>query len=94
MGQSANGKIEQGQYFKLKADFSVAELLAVIKIVILMMAFCTIYLSPSDYHRLHMPCDGRLTTMTYIPGDLFSVNTTTAENVPRLFSRNERLVAF
>lgn len=54
--------------------------------------FATIYLSPRDYHRVHMPLDGKLQTMTYIPGDLFSVNTTTAENVPRLFSRNERAV--
>ncbi len=54
--------------------------------------FATIYLSPKDYHRVHMPCDGKLVSMTYIPGDLFSVNQTTAENVDRLFSRNERVV--
>ena len=53
--------------------------------------FVTIYLSPSDYHRVHMPTSGTLESTTYIPGDLFSVNTTTADNVPRLFSRNERL---
>lgn len=55
--------------------------------------FNTIYLSPKDYHRVHMPVTGTLREMIYVPGDLFSVNQTTAENVPRLFSRNERLVA-
>ncbi len=54
--------------------------------------FATVYLSPKDYHRVHMPLTGKLKSMTYVPGDLFSVNTTTAENVPRLFSRNERAV--
>jgi phosphatidylserine decarboxylase len=54
--------------------------------------FATIYLSPRDYHRLHMPCDGRLTRMIYIPGALFSVNPTTARGVPGLFARNERVV--
>lgn len=56
--------------------------------------FSTIYLSPSDYHRIHMPCDGTLTKMIYIPGDLFSVNQATTRNVPNLFARNERLVCF
>ena len=50
------------------------------------------YLSPKDYHRIHMPCDGKLKSMTYVPGDLFSVNPTTAEGVPGLFARNERVV--
>lgn len=54
--------------------------------------FATIYLSPKDYHRVHMPCDAKLKTMRYIPGHLFSVNTATAETIPRLFARNERLV--
>lgn len=54
--------------------------------------FATVYLSPRDYHRVHMPFTGRLTQMIYVPGDLFSVNTTTAENVPNLFARNERVV--
>lgn len=54
--------------------------------------FATIYLSPRDYHRIHMPCDGRLVRMTYVPGDLFSVNPTTARGVPGLFARNERVV--
>ena len=54
--------------------------------------FITTYLSPSDYHRVHMPCDGLLTEMIYVPGDLFSVNPLTAANVPNLFARNERLI--
>jgi phosphatidylserine decarboxylase len=55
--------------------------------------FATIYLSPKDYHRVHMPYTGTLREMIHVPGDLFSVNTRTAENVPRLFARNERVVA-
>ncbi|WP_298443891.1 archaetidylserine decarboxylase [uncultured Ferrimonas sp.] len=54
--------------------------------------FTTIYLSPQDYHRIHMPCSGTLRKMIYVPGDLFSVNPLTAENVPGLFARNERVV--
>lgn len=56
--------------------------------------FATIYLSPRDYHRVHMPVSGRLTASTYIPGQLFSVNGVTAQNVDRLFARNERLVCY
>jgi phosphatidylserine decarboxylase len=55
-------------------------------------SFANLYLSPKDYHRLHMPCDGRLTRMIYVPGALFSVNPTTARGVPNLFARNERVV--
>ena len=55
-------------------------------------SFATLYLSPKDYHRVHMPCDGRLTRMIHVPGDLFSVNPTTARGVPGLFARNERVV--
>ena len=54
--------------------------------------FATLYLSPRDYHRIHMPCDGVLRRMIYVPGDLFSVNPTTARGVPGLFARNERVV--
>ena len=54
--------------------------------------FACIYLSPRDYHRIHMPCDGRLKRMIYVPGDLFSVNPVTARGVPGLFARNERVV--
>lgn len=55
-------------------------------------AFATLYLSPRDYHRIHMPCTGELRRMIYVPGDLFSVNPTTARGVPGLFARNERVV--
>ena len=55
-------------------------------------SFATLYLSPRDYHRIHMPCAGRLLQMIYVPGDLFSVNPTTARGVPGLFARNERVV--
>lgn len=55
-------------------------------------SFATLYLSPRDYHRIHMPCDGTLTRMIYVPGALFSVNPTTARGVPGLFARNERVV--
>jgi phosphatidylserine decarboxylase len=55
-------------------------------------SFANLYLSPRDYHRLHMPCEGRLTRMIYVPGALFSVNPTTARGVPNLFARNERVV--
>lgn len=55
--------------------------------------FATIYLAPKDYHRIHMPIKGTLSKMTYVPGDLFSVNPLTAQNVPGLFARNERVVA-
>ncbi|WP_317931394.1 archaetidylserine decarboxylase [Halioxenophilus sp. WMMB6] len=54
--------------------------------------FVTVYLSPKDYHRVHMPVAGELQQMIHIPGDLFSVNQATANNVPRLFARNERVV--
>ena len=54
--------------------------------------FATLYLSPRDYHRIHMPCYGRLQRMIHVPGELFSVNPTTARGVPGLFARNERVV--
>ena len=55
-------------------------------------SFATLYLSPKDYHRVHMPCAGRLTRMIFVPGSFFSVNPVTARGVPELFSRNERVV--
>lgn len=54
--------------------------------------FATLYLSPKDYHRIHMPCAGRLKKMIYVPGDLYSVNPLTARTIDRLFARNERVV--
>jgi phosphatidylserine decarboxylase len=55
-------------------------------------SFATLYLSPKDYHRVHMPCDGRLKRMIFVPGALFSVNPVTVRGVPGLFARNERVV--
>ncbi|MFV9925179.1 MAG: archaetidylserine decarboxylase [Francisella endosymbiont of Hyalomma scupense] len=56
--------------------------------------FATIYLSPKDYHRVHMPIDGKLTKMVYVPGKLFSVNKTTTRRVDNLFAKNERLICY
>ena len=56
-------------------------------------AFATVYLSPRDYHRVHMPCTGLLREMVYVPGRLFSVNASTARLVPKIFARNERIIA-
>ena len=55
-------------------------------------SFATLYLAPKDYHRIHMPCVGRLTRMIHVPGELFSVNPPTARGIPGLFARNERVV--
>ncbi|HDY99803.1 MAG TPA: phosphatidylserine decarboxylase [Pseudomonas sabulinigri] len=90
------GKIEHGRIFQAKGhSFSVTELLGgnVAHAAAFQGGeFATVYLSPSDYHRVHMPFSGTLTEMVYVPGRLFSVNQTTAENVPELFARNERVV--
>lgn len=91
------GDIVDGRIFQAKGQsFSLHELLGGshhLTQEFMGGTFNTIYLSPKDYHRVHMPVTGTLREMIYIPGDLFSVNQTTAENVPRLFARNERLVA-
>lgn len=55
-------------------------------------AFATTYLSPKNYHRFHMPCDGILREMIYVPGSLFSVNKATTETIPNIFARNERVI--
>jgi len=89
------GKIKYGKIFQAKGfDFSVEELLGRSDLNEQYQNgdFATIYLSPKDYHRVHMPLRGTLTSTTYIPGKLFSVNHATAENVDALFARNERLV--
>ncbi len=94
---SQAGDIKHGRIFQAKGhSFSTAELLGGDEQLAALFdegLFATVYLSPRDYHRVHMPVAGRLLRSIYIPGDLFSVNTTTAENVPNLFARNERLVA-
>lgn len=90
------GTINNGRIFQAKGqDYSLIELLGgdtQRANAFMGGEFATIYLSPKDYHRVHMPDTGTLREMIYVPGDLFSVNKTTAENVPRLFARNERLV--
>jgi phosphatidylserine decarboxylase len=90
------GKIEHGRIFQAKGhSFSVLELLggdSARAAEFMGGEFATIYLSPKDYHRVHMPLTGTLREMVYVPGRLFSVNQTTAENVPELFARNERAV--
>ena len=92
------GDIQGGRVFQAKGQsFSTSELLGGDSERAAQFAdgrFATIYLSPRDYHRVHMPLAGHLTATTYIPGQLFSVNQVTAENVPRLFARNERLVCY
>lgn len=70
---------------QLVADFQLGEYFAD-------GSFATIYLAPTNYHRVHMPFDGRLVQTIYVPGQLFSVNNVTAQNVPDLFARNERCV--
>jgi phosphatidylserine decarboxylase len=91
------GAITQGRLFQAKGkDFSAAELLGDAERASEFEngQFATIYLSPRDYHRVHMPMAGKLAAQTYIPGKLFSVNQVTAENVEGLFARNERLVCY
>ena len=94
---SQQGDIKQGRLFQAKGhDFSLRELLGGRDDVAAPFddgIFSTVYLSPRDYHRIHMPITGKLEQMIFIPGDLFSVNPLTAENVPNLFARNERAVA-
>ncbi|XOV81321.1 MAG: archaetidylserine decarboxylase [Aestuariibacter sp.] len=91
------GKIEDGKLFQAKGHwYSAQELLGgdgALAAEFQDGEFMTIYLSPKDYHRIHMPLDAKLTEMIYVPGELFSVNPLTADNVPGLFARNERVVA-
>lgn len=93
---SQAGIIESGRIFQAKGQtYTTAELLGGDTDLAAQFEdglFATIYLSPRDYHRVHMPTAGKLLRSSYIPGDLFSVNNVTADNVPRVFSRNERLV--
>lgn len=90
------GRISHGRIFQAKGhDFSLYELLGGDSERAKPFndgLFATVYLSPKDYHRVHMPLAGTLKEMVYVPGRLFSVNQTTAENVPELFARNERVV--
>ena len=90
------GPIEQDQIFQAKGHrYSTTALVGGDRDLAARFdngTFATIYLSPRDYHRIHMPCDGTLRRMIYVPGDLFSVNPQTARGVPGLFARNERVV--
>lgn len=92
------GSIEQGQLIQAKGHYySVDDLLMCNKELaaqFLNGRFATLYLSPKDYHRVHMPIDAELISMSYMPGALFSVQPSTARVVPRLFARNERLAVF
>ncbi len=93
---SQTGEIDDHQIFQAKGhNFSTTALVggdATLAAQFQHGSFANLYLSPKDYHRLHMPCDGRLTRMIYVPGALFSVNPTTARGIPGLFARNERVV--
>lgn len=90
------GNIEYGTLFQAKGhNYSLTDLLggdASLSNQFLGGSFATVYLSPKDYHRVHMPLTGRLTKMIHIPGKLFSVNKVTAEQIPNVFARNERTV--
>ncbi|MFG5775870.1 archaetidylserine decarboxylase [Comamonas sp. J-3] len=90
------GAIEQDQIFQAKGhNYSTTALVggdAELAAKFNNGQFATIYLSPRDYHRIHMPLRGKLQKMVYVPGDLFSVNPLTARGVPGLFARNERVV--
>ncbi|HZW20962.1 archaetidylserine decarboxylase [Noviherbaspirillum sp.] len=90
------GGIEHDQIFQAKGHrYSTAALLGGDSALAAQFdhgSFATLYLSPRDYHRIHMPCDGKLLRMIYVPGALFSVNPATARGVPGLFARNERVV--
>ncbi|WMQ74506.1 MAG: Phosphatidylserine decarboxylase proenzyme [Sodalis sp.] len=90
------GHIEVEQIFQAKGHhYSLEALLAGNEPMIARFRngnFATTYLTPRDYHRVHMPCNGVLREMLYVPGELFSVNPLTAANIPNLFARNERVI--
>jgi len=94
---SSYGRINDGQIFQAKGfHFSAKSLLANNKRYsdFIDGSYLTIYLSPRDYHRIHMPCDGKLIMVEYVPGDLFSVNDKTVSSIDKIFSRNERVVCY
>ncbi len=94
---SQAGKINNGEIFQAKGhDYTLGNLLgneAGYIAPYLDGNFATLYLSPKDYHRIHIPIDAELKAMTYVPGRLFSVNQATARTIPGLFTRNERVIA-
>ncbi|WP_034911688.1 archaetidylserine decarboxylase [Erwinia sp. 9145] len=90
------GHIEDDRIFQAKGHtYTLEALLAGNAAMVEMFRggeFVTVYLAPRDYHRVHMPCNGILREMIYVPGDLYSVNPLTAQNIPNLFARNERVI--
>ncbi|WP_034948329.1 archaetidylserine decarboxylase [Erwinia oleae] len=90
------GHIEDDRIFQAKGHtYTLEALLAGNATMVEMFRggeFVTVYLAPRDYHRVHMPCNGILREMIYVPGDLYSVNPLTAQNIPNLFARNERVI--
>lgn len=92
------GVIEAGRLYQAKGqNYSLTDLLggnSTLAETYSNGSFSTIYLAPSDYHRIHMPCRGKLKRMVYVPGRLFSVNQLTTKHVPGLFARNERVVCY
>ncbi|ELX08104.1 phosphatidylserine decarboxylase proenzyme Psd [Janthinobacterium sp. HH01] len=90
------GDIKEDQIFQAKGhNFSTTALVggdAELAAKFQNGSFANLYLSPRDYHRIHMPCDGKLTRMIYVPGELFSVSPAAARGIPGLFARNERVV--
>ena len=94
---SQSGLTDAGRVFQAKdRDYALADLLGEPALAAALTggAFSTIYLAPYNYHRIHMPLDGQLRRMIYLPGRLFSVNAATVRSVPRLFARNERVVCY
>lgn len=95
---SQAGKIRAGNIFQAKGrSYSLQELLADDQEWMTRFdngQFATLYLSPKNYHRIHMPVSGNLQKVTYVPGRLFSVNPATARAIPRLFARNERVITY
>ena len=90
---SQSGRIEDSMILQAKGkQYSVSALLADNSKNNFFNSFTTIYLSPKDYHRIHMPCNGILKTMKYVPGNLFSVNQSTVNKIDNVFARNERIV--
>ncbi len=91
------GSINKGSIFQAKGHhYTVTELLGgdtTLSNLFQEGQFNTIYLSPKDYHRIHMPCDGTLTQQIHVPGRLFSVAPFAVNSIPRIFARNERVVA-
>lgn len=92
------GRIEGDQIFQAKGHhYTIDALLAGNEQMAAQFRdgeFVTTYLAPRDYHRVHMPCNGILREMIYVPGDLYSVNPLTARNIPNLFARNERVICY